>query len=103
MSYRRTSPAGLVSVGFQKIALNSTATSLNSTCQAGRVFAFSVEAQSVRATFDGSTTPAASTGVLYTAANSPYMLEGVDCSKIKLARAAAGAIVNIQAWKRPGE
>ena len=98
---RRTIPAGLISVAFQKITFNSTATNLNSTAQTGSAFWISVETQSVRATFDGSTTPAASTGVLLTAANSPYFLEGLDGSKVKLARATAGAIANVQAWRRP--
>jgi len=93
----------MISKGFQKIALNSTATALNSTCQIGRVFVLSVEAQSVRATFDGTTTPAASTGVLFTADNSPYTIGDIDGTKFKLARAAAGAIVNIQAWAWPGQ
>ena len=99
---RRTTLPGLINVGFQKITLNSTATALNSTCRAGRVFVFSVETQSVRATFDGST-PAASTGVLFTSDSSPFILDGVDGSTIKLARTAAGAIVNIQAFKYPGQ
>lgn len=92
-------PAGLTNAGFQKITTNSTATGLNSTCANGQALWLSVETQSVRVTFDGST-PAASTGVLLTAANSPYFLDAVDGSLIKIARAAAGAIVNVQAFKR---
>lgn len=99
---RRNIPAGLTSVGFQKITTNSTATTLNSTCIAGNTFWLSVEAQSVRVTFDGST-PAASTGVLLLAANSPYWLAGIKGSQLKIARATAGAIVNVQAWKNTGE
>jgi hypothetical protein len=58
----------------------------------------SVEAQSVRIVFDNST-PAVSTGVLLTAANSPYLFEGIDGTKLKIARAASGAIVNVQSWR----
>ena len=96
---QRVIPAGLISSGFQKITTNSTATTLNSTCAAGSALWLSVETQSVRVTFDGST-PAASTGVLLTAANSPYFLEGLNGSALKIARAAAGAIVNVQSWRR---
>lgn len=96
---RRVIPAGLISSGFQKITTNSTATTLNSTCSLGSALWLSVETQSVRVTFDGST-PAASTGVLLTAANSPYMLEGVNAGALKIARATAGAIVNVQSWRR---
>lgn len=96
---RRNIPSGMVSVGFQKITMNSTATLLNSTCQAGNTFLISVEAQSVRVTFDGST-PAATTGVLLLAANSPIFLEGIAGTQPKFARAAAGAIMNVQAWRR---
>jgi len=98
---RRTIPAGLISVQFQKITMNSTATFLNSTAQTASAFLVSVETQSARVTFDGSTTPAATTGVLLTAANSPYFWEGVDGTKMKFARAASGAILNVQAWRRP--
>ena len=95
----RATPAGLTSAGFQKITTNSTATGLNTTCAAGQALWLSVETQSVRVTFDGST-PAASTGVLLTAANSPYYLDAIDASLLKIARAAAGAIVNVQSFKR---
>lgn len=95
----RTVPAGLINSGFQKITTNSTATGLNTTCSAGQALWLSVETQSIRVTFDGST-PAASTGVLLTAANSPYFLDAVDASTLKIARATAGAIVNVQAFKR---
>ena len=101
MSFRRTAPAGLISQGFQKITTNSTATGLNTTCALGSSILFSVETQSVRVTFDGST-PTASTGVLLTAANSPYFYD-VRGSTIKIARVAAGAVLNVQAFKRAGE
>ena len=103
MSFSRNAPAGLVAKGFQKITLNSTASSLNTTCIGGTTVLLSVETQSVRITLDGATTPAASTGVLLLSANSPYWLEGIDGAKLKIARATAGAIVNIMSFKRVGE
>lgn len=96
---RRNTPAGLIYQGFQRIATNSTATGLNTTCAQGQAFLLSVETQSVRLRFD-STSPTANTGVLLTAANSPYWFEGVKGSTLKIARAAAGAIVNVQSWVR---
>ena len=101
---RRNIPAGLTSVGFQKITTNSTATvnTLNSTCIVGSTFLLSVETQSIRATFDGSS-PATSTGVLLTAANSPYWFTGVKGSQLKFVRAVSGAVVQVQAWKNTGE
>lgn len=96
---RRTIPAGLVNVGLQRIALTSTATALNSTCQLGHAFMVSVETQSVRVRFD-STAPTTSTGILLTAANSPYYWEGVDGTKPKFIRVTSGAILNVQAWTR---
>lgn len=99
---KRNIPAGLTSVGFQKITTNSTATTLNSTCQAGNAFWISVETQSARVTFDGST-PAASTGVLLTAASSPYWIAGMKGSTLKIARATSGAVVQVQAFKSVGE
>ena len=91
----RTVPLGLVSQGFQKITSNSTATTLNSTCIQGTHALISVETQSARIVFDGST-PAASTGILLTAANSPYFFENVPLSGLRCARVAAGSIVIVQ-------
>lgn len=98
MTGQRSAPAKLTNAGFQRIATNSTATTLNTTTRTGNVFLISTEAQGARLTFDGST-PTANTGVLIIAANSPVYLEGVEGTTIKLARAAAGCIVNIQAWR----
>ena len=98
----RIIPAGLISVGFQKITTNSTATALNSTCSVGSSFLISTETQSARIRFDAGT-PAASTGVLLTAAAGPYFFDGVNGANIRIARAAAGAVVQVQAWKRPGQ
>ena len=103
MAFSRNVPAGLISKGFQKITTNSTATALNSTCQVGTAFIVSVETQSVRVVFDGST-PAASTGILLTAANSPYLFDGIaNPANMKFARVTAGAIVQVQAFGRPGD
>jgi hypothetical protein len=99
---KRNIPAGLVSVGYQKITTNSTATTLNSTCIVGKTFLVSVETQSARLTFDG-TTPAASTGILLLAANSPYWFEGIKGSDIKIKGAAVGCVLQVQAWKYRGE
>ena len=98
MATRRITPARKTSCTYQKIATNSTATALNSTGQTGNTFLMSVEAQSIRIVFDAST-PAVSTGVLLTAANSPYYFEGIDGRNIRIARAASGAIVNVQSWR----
>jgi len=99
---KRNIPAGLISLGYQKITTNSTATTLNSTCSPGNTFLISVETQSLRLTFDG-TTPAASTGVLLLAANSPYWFHGVKGADIKIKGAAVGSVVQVQAWKHRGE
>lgn len=98
---KRNIPAGLVNAGFQRIATNSTATTLNSTTSVGSAFLISTEAQGARITFDGST-PTANTGVLIIAANSPVFLEGVPGADLKIARAAAGAILNVQAFRPKG-
>ena len=104
MAFSRNVPAGLINGGFQRIVINSTATALNSTCQVGTSFIVSVETQSVRATFDGTTTPTANTGILLTAANSPFFLDGIGVpASMKFARVTAGAILNVQAFKRPGD
>lgn len=100
---KRNIRAGLVSLGYQKITTNSTAGTLNSTCIAGNTFLISVETQSARLTFDGSTTPAASTGILLLAANSPYFFEGIKGSDIKIKGAAVGSVLQVQAWKHRGE
>jgi hypothetical protein len=99
---KRNIPHGLTSVGYQKITTNSTATTLNTTTSAGNNFLISVETQSLRVTFDG-TTPVASTGILLTAANSPYWFHGIKGSTIKLKGAAVGSVVQIQAFKNVGE
>lgn len=99
----RSIPAGLISKGFQRIVVLSTAGGLNSTCSPGTAFEISVETQNVRMTFDGSTTPTANTGVLFVTGNSPYYLEGVTGANVKIARVTAGAIVQVQSWGRAGD
>jgi hypothetical protein len=104
MAFSRNAPAGLISKAFQRIVTNSTATvnTLSSTAQVGTVLVFSVETQSIRATFDGSP-PTANTGVLFTAANSPYQFEGLNLANFKFVRATNGAIVNVQSFGRVGD
>lgn len=99
---KRNIPAGLTPLGYQKITTNSTAASLNSTCISGHAFLISVETQNARIRLDAGT-PAASTGVLLLATNSPYWFEGVQGSDIKLIGAASGAVLNVIAWKYKGE
>jgi len=103
MAFSRNAPAGLISKAFQRIALNSTATALNSTAQVGTTVLVSVEAQNVRVTLDGSTTPTANTGILLIPGNSPYWFDGVDASKMSFARATSGAIIQVQSYKRVGD
>lgn len=100
---RRIIPAGLISVGMQRVAPNSTSAALlNSTVGiSGGTFLISVETQSARMTFDGATAVTANTGILLTAGNSPYFFEGLDGSKIRVRAQTAGSIVNVQAWRRP--
>lgn len=96
---KRNTPSGMIYQGFQRIATNSTATGLNSTVSQGQAFLISVEAQSIRVRFD-STVPTANTGILLLASNSPHWIDGIKGSTMKIARAAAGAIVNVQSWIR---
>lgn len=99
---KRNIPAGLTGLGFQRIALNSTATGLNSTCLPGSAFVFTAETQNVRLRLDG-TNPTSNTGILLVAAGSPLVIDGVKGSSVKLARSAAGAIVQVQSFKHVGE
>lgn len=98
MGYQRVGIPGLKSAGFQKITMNSTATALNSTLRRAQVLDISAETQAVRYTMDG-TTPAASTGVLIPA-GSRVRFEGYNgTSLLKFARAAAGAILQVQGYR----
>jgi hypothetical protein len=99
---KRNIPAGLTPLGHEKITTNSTVKTLNSTNIVGNAFWISVETQSARLRFDAGT-PAASTGVLLLAANSPYFFEGVKGSNIKITGAVSGSILNVAAFKHTGE
>jgi hypothetical protein len=98
---RRNVSAQMASAGFQTITLsNSTASGLNSTCQAGRIFHFSIETNSIRYRADG-TAPALSTGVLLSTGDE--WLFDVDGSKLKFQRQTGTAKVSVQAYKYLGE
>jgi hypothetical protein len=99
---RRNIPAGLTALGYEKITTNSTVKTLNSTNIVGNTFLISVETQSARIRFDNGT-PAASTGILLLAANSPFWVYGVKGSQIKITGAASGSILNVVAFKNTGE
>ena len=101
MSFRRSIPPALVPVGNQKIALNTTAVSLNSTIRASAsVLDVSAETQAARYVYG---TPLASTGILI-AANGHIRLEGFNgTSDLKFCAAAAGAILQVQGYKYAGE
>lgn len=99
---KRNIPAGITALGSEKITTNSTVKTLNTTNIVGNVFLISVETQSARLRFDGGN-PAASTGVLLLAANSPYWFKGIKGSQIKITGAASGSILNVAAFKHVGE
>jgi hypothetical protein len=99
---KRNIPAALTALGHEKITTNSTVKTLNTTTIAGSTFLVSVETQSARLRFDGGT-PAATTGVLLLAANSPYWFKGIRGSQIKITGAVSGSILNIAAFKHTGE
>ena len=108
MSYRRTAPAGLVATKFQAMSLaNSTAIAINGTVRdAGSSFLLvSVAAVGVRLRAD-STAPTNNTGVLLTSTGSPYEFPAYDgAATFKLNRngGSGTALVQIQAFKRPGD
>jgi len=99
---KRNIPAGLTPLGYEKITTNSTVKTLNTTTIVGKTFLISVETQSARIRLDAGT-PAASTGILLLAANSPYWFEGVKGSDIKITGAVSGSVLNVMAWKYRGE
>ena len=104
MAFSRNAPAGLTSPTFQRLTLNSTATFLNSTTGAGSAFWISVETQSARVRFDG-TSPTANTGTLLLTANSPYYFEGVHlaASKMKFVAVTGSPVLNVSSFKRVGD
>lgn len=99
---KRNIPHGITALGYEKITTNSTVKTLNTTNIVGSSFLISVETQSARVRFDGGT-PAASTGCLLLAANSPYWFRGIKGSQIKITGGASGSVLNIHAFKNVGE
>src|SRR5512133_2340614 len=98
----RSIPVGLISVGFQKISLSGTAVyTLNSTCDGADMVIMSVEAATVRARFDGSA-PAASTGVLYLATNSPHTIQLANASNFKVTAVSGSPVVQVAAFRFAG-
>lgn len=83
---------------------NSTSVAVNSTVRtlADRLIV-SVETNSVRFRDDG-TNPTLSTGILLTAANSPYIFDGYNrTSSLKFQRATGSARVTIIGYKALGD
>lgn len=101
MSFKRSILPGLVPIASQKITLNSTAVSLNSTVRAGaQVLDISAETQAARYLFG---TPVAATGVLL-AANSRIRFDGFNgSSALKFVAATSGAVLNVQSYKYSGQ
>ena len=99
---KRNIPAGLSALGYEKITTNSTVKTLNTTNIVGSSFLISVETQSARIRLDAGA-PAASTGILLLATNSPYWFEGISGSQIKIMGAAVGSVVQVMAFKHKGE
>ncbi len=106
MASPRVLPGLMVPVAFQSISLsNSTAVAVNSTIRGAKAsrLVISVETNSVRFRDDG-TAPALTTGVLLTAANSPYVFDGYNrTSQLKFQRATGTAKVSILAYKNLGD
>lgn len=104
MTAKRTMPAGLIPVGYQKLICSNTAVrSLNSTMRGASVLMIGVETANVRVRFDGS--PARTTGILLLTTNSPYWVEGYNgTAKLRFHKAiGATGTVRISGFKRPGE
>lgn len=106
MASPRVLPGLFVPVAFQTASLaNSTAVAVNSTVRAAKPsrLVVSVETQSVRFRDDG-TNPTLTTGVLLTAANSPYVFEGYNrTSALKFQRSTGTAKISIAAYKNFGD
>jgi hypothetical protein len=99
---KRNITAGLTALGYEKITTNSTVKTLNTTNIVGSSFLLSVETQSARVRLDGGN-PAATTGVLLLATNSPYWFRGIKGSQIKITGAASGSVLHVMAFKNTGE
>jgi hypothetical protein len=99
---KRSTPNGMVALGFQTISLaNSTALGLNTTCIGAKVVHFSVETQNIRYRLDG-VAPAKSTGILLTS-GSAYWIFDINGSNLKFQRQTGTAKVSLMAWKYVGE
>lgn len=105
MAPRRTVPGLLRPVAFQTASLsNSTAVAVNSTVRAAlpSMLLLSVETNSVRLRADG-TAPTLNTGVLFTAANSPYWLPFDRTSQMKFQRLTGTCKISLMAFKNQGD
>lgn len=99
---RKTILPGLIPIASQRIALNGTAVSLNSTIRSGgaQVVDISAETQAARYLYG---TPTMTTGVLV-AANSWIRMDGYNGTSIlRFVAATGGAILNVQAYKYAGQ
>lgn len=92
----RNTPTALTSVGFQTISLsNSTASALNSTVGAGKVFHISIETQAARYRADG-TAPALTTGVLL--ATGDHWISNIAGTALKFQRSTGTSKISIQGY-----
>jgi hypothetical protein len=98
MARKRVALGGLIPVEFEALD-PSSAVGLNSTSRAsGQVLHISVATQSVRYRADGAD-PTANTGVLLTAANSPYWFHGYNGTSIKFIEDTGGAELQVMVYK----
>lgn len=100
MGRNRIGLAGLIPVHHEEPDVSS-AVSLSSTARSGgaQVLHISVETQSIRYRADG-TAPTANTGVLLTAANSPYWFHGYNgTSDLKFIEVTGGSVVEISSYR----
>jgi len=100
MGKRRIALGGLISAGFQQMAVNSTASSLNSTIRANaHVLDISVSTDEVRYRSD-STAPTVNTGVILQV-DTTYRFEGFNgTSALKFIKAqSTAAVIDVQGWK----
>lgn len=102
MSRLRVSAAGLIPLGNQKLTLaNSTAGSLNGTCDSASAIMFSVETNPVRMRSDA-TAAALTTGVLFQK-DDTYFIDGVQGATLSFQRSTGTCVVNVEAYRRPGD
>lgn len=100
MTARTILLASLIPVGFQSISLtNSTAVSVNSTCQVAHVLDISVETNAVRFRADGSS-PTLNTGVVIPKDLAPFRFQGYNgTSQLEFQRSTGSATVSIMAYR----